>query len=169
MLNKRLYQSRWYFSCAIHDFRILFYMYCVRIKYSKLVWIKMLSPKLRGLLNEFFCLKGPRFKGPKVEGFSDFHFWLTQGPCSLCLGGFIKEAENHINTSIPLLQGDHLQVLLIILFWGDQNIMFYSSPHGFWSQHIGRFWYLYVLSSLASHGVAKRLFFQNVSSVIYSI
>ena len=55
------------------------------------------------------------------------------------------------------LQGDHLQVLLVILFWEDQNIISYTSPNDFWSPHIGRFWYLYVLSSSASHVVAKHL------------
>ena len=71
--------------------------------------------------------------------------------------------------SVVLLQGDHLQVLLVILFWGDQYLIFSSSPYDFWSQHIGRFWYLYVLSGSASHVVARHLIYQNGSSVICSI
>ena len=67
------------------------------------------------------------------------------------------------------IQGDHLQVLLVIMFWGDQYLIFSSSPYDFWSQHIGRFWYLYVLSGSASHVVARHLIYQNGSSVICSI
>ena len=51
----------------------------------------------------------------------------------------------------------------------DQYLIFSSSPYDFWSLHIGRFWYLYVLSGSASHVVARHLIYQNGSSVICSI